>query len=330
MDKVASLPASVRNELFAETAAAMRTVPAIVEKDFWVVWVLDKLFGDTRLNKRLQFKGGTSLSKAFDLIGRFSEDIDLILDWRVVTQDDPQQARSKSQQAKLNAAMNEQAKFYIKGQLLSEISALLAPAGECHMNGSDGFSIYVRYPTAFKDTYLRPEILLEIGPLAAWLPSEMMPICSYAAKHFPHAFVKPECQVPTILARRTFWEKATILHQEVHRAADKSMPSRYSRHYYDLALLSHATVRQEALADLALLNAVVDFKQKFYPSAWARYEQAKPGSLRLLPNTERLKEVEKDYRAMQAMIFDKVLSFPEIIASLADLEREINALEGAI
>lgn len=85
MDKVAALSTEERKELFAETAALMQTTEAIVEKDFWVVWTLDKIFSDDRINKVLMFKGGTSLSKVFDLIGRFSEDIDLILDWREVT-----------------------------------------------------------------------------------------------------------------------------------------------------------------------------------------------------------------------------------------------------
>jgi hypothetical protein len=324
MDKVAHLPIIERNALFAETAAAMHTVPAIVEKDFWVVWVLDKIFSDERLGKRLQFKGGTSLSKAFDLIGRFSEDIDLILDWREVTNEDPQQSRSKTQQAKLNEAINEQAKVYIKTILLSQISELLSPVCECYMQESDGFSIYIRYPSAFKQDYLKPEILLEIGPLAAWLPSAVMPIRSYAAKYFQKVFKKPECRVSTIVARRTFWEKATILHQEAHRAADKPMPPRYSRHYYDLALLARSDVKQEALDDLELLETVVEFKQRFYPSSWAKYELAKPGSLKLIPPAERLKEIEKDYQAMQVMIFDKKMSFSEIIKTLTQLEDEIN------
>lgn len=326
MDNIARLAAAERNDLFAETAAAMRSMPAIAEKDFWVVWVLNKIFGDEVLGKRLQFKGGTSLSKAFDLIGRFSEDIDLILDWREVTQETPNAPRSKTQQGKFNEAVNEQAKAYIKDTLLPDIRALLSPVCECHMEGSDGFTVFVRYPSAFKQAYLRPEILLEIGPLAAWLPSAVMPIRPYAATHFPQVFRKPECQVPTIVAHRTFWEKATILHQETHRAADKPMPPRYSRHYYDLASLARAAVRHEALADLALLDAVVEFKQRFYPSAWANYERAKPGTLKLIPSVERLKEVEKDYQAMQVMIFDKQITFAEVIATLTELEREINSL----
>jgi len=212
MDKIAQLPAREHNVLFTETAVAMKTTPAIPEKDFWVVWVLDKLFSHPHLKNILQFKGGTSLSKVFNLIGRFSEDIDLILDWREVTNDDPYQPRSKTQQNKFNEAVNEQAKVYIKEKILPEVSAWLAPLCKCVIEDDDGFSICVRYPSAFKDDYLRPEILLEIGPLASWSPSATFPVRSYAATHIPHVFERPECQVPTILAKRTFWEKATILH----------------------------------------------------------------------------------------------------------------------
>src|SRR5690606_22950752 len=121
VDKVARLPEKERRELFAETAAAMKTVPAIAEKDFWVVWVLHQLFADPELGQMLQFNGGTSLSKVFDLIGRFSEDIDLILDWRKVAGDDPQATRSKAQQIKFNEATKEQAKAYIREMLLPMI-----------------------------------------------------------------------------------------------------------------------------------------------------------------------------------------------------------------
>ena len=100
MYKVAHLSQKDRSDLFAETANAMRTTPAIVEKDFWVVWVLSRVFANAELAKILKFKGGTSLSKVFNLIGRFSEDIDLILDWREVVQDNPHAKRSKTQQQK--------------------------------------------------------------------------------------------------------------------------------------------------------------------------------------------------------------------------------------
>ncbi len=326
MDKVARLSQRERSELFAETATAMRTTPAIAEKDFWVVWVLSRVFANDELARILKFKGGTSLSKVFGLIGRFSEDIDLILDWREVVQEDPLAERSKSKQNTFNEATNAEAINYIDTVLLPQVQQCLGGLCKCSIDAENLHAINIRYPAAFGDAYLRPEILLEIGPLASWLPSDVFAVQPYAAQYFAHVFENSSCDVPTILAERTFWEKATILHQEAHRAEDKPMPPRYSRHYYDLARLALADVKQVALADLDMLAAVVAFKQRFYPSAWAQYELAKSPTLKLIPPKARLSELAKDYQAMQNMIFDKPLSFDEVMQTLTALEKEINAL----
>jgi len=326
MNKIANLPKQQRSELFSETATLMNTTNSIVEKDFWVVWTLDKIFSDDRLNKILMFKGGTSLSKVFNLIGRFSEDIDLILDWRLVSNENPlNDQESKNKQVRFNEQINENAQEYIQNELLPIISQILSPLCTCII-AEDGFSINVRYPNAFDDSYLRPEILLEIGPLASWLPSDSFEISSFAAQKFPQVFSKTKCTVNTIVAKRTFWEKATILHHEANRPADSAMPTRYSRHYYDLAMMALNEVKNEALADLDLLKNVVEFKQKFYPRTWAKYEEAVPGTLKLLPPEFRLDSLEKDYKAMQNMIFDKYISFDEIIEILENLEKEINEI----
>jgi len=324
MNKIANLKEKERSELFSETAVHMSTTNAIVEKDFWVVWTLDKIFNDNRLNNILMFKGGTSLSKVFDLIGRFSEDIDLILDWRLISKGDPlKEHPSKNKQVKFNEEIKEKAKVYIKNELLSIISEVTSPLCSCSIE-EDGFSINVKYPSAFHDDYLRPEILLEIGPLASWLPSDSFEIESFASQHFPQVFERSKCEVNTIVAKRTFWEKATILHHEANRPEDSVMPTRYSRHYYDLAMMAILGVKDEALLDLELLENVVEFKQKFYPRNWAKYEEAIPGTLRLLPPEFRLDSLRKDYKAMENMIFDKYITFEEIIDILTKLENEIN------
>ena len=324
MDNVAQLPEKERGQVFTETARRMNSSTSVVEKDFWVVWVLDKIFSHSTLKNILQFKGDTSLSKVFNLIQRFSEDIDLILDWRVITQDDPYQQRSKTQQDIFNKTINEAAKAYIKSDLLAIVSDVLSPACECKLDSNDSFIIHVKYPASYSDEYLRPEILLEIGPLASWKPSASYTIQSYAAEYYPELFSNPECRVQAIVAKRTFWEKATILHQEAHRAPEKPLPSRYSRHYYDMAMLANSEVRNEAQSDLALLQEVVEFKNRFYPSKWARYELARPGHIKLIPPDERIKELKTDYTAMQEMIFGRIPLFTEIIGILSELEKEIN------
>lgn len=324
MDRVARLPAGERSALFSETAARMGATPAVAEKDFWVTWVLERLFRDDELARLLRFKGGTSLSKVYRLIERFSEDIDLVLDWRALSGEDPLAERKKSQQEKLNDAINEQAQAFIGGTLLAQVSAALDDVCRCEIEIDDPYVINVRYPAAFPDAYLRPEVRLEIGPLASWLPFETRTISSYAAEAFPDLFERRECPVRVISAERTFWEKATILHHEVHRPDGSPQPPRYSRHYYDLAKMAGAPVKDAALADRALLSSVVEFKQRFYPRGWARYDLARPGSFRLVPEGVVLRAVEADYRAMTNMIFGELPTFGEIMATLQALENEIN------
>jgi len=217
MNNIAILSINERNELFLETATLMKTTSAIVEKDFWVVWTLNKLFSDKRLSKILMFKGGTSLSKVFNLIGRFSEDIDLILDWRELTQSNPLDGHvSKTKQVKFNEQINEDAKIYIKEKLLPIVSEILSPQCQCEFDTDDkgNYFVNINYPSTFKDTALRPKILLEIGPLASWLPSGSFEITPFVAEKFPHIFEQAKCTVKAVASKRTFWEKATILHQE--------------------------------------------------------------------------------------------------------------------
>jgi hypothetical protein len=324
MDRVARFSADQRRELFAEAAARRGMTPAVVEKDFWVTWTLRRLFADPQLAGLLMFKGGTSLSKAYGLIERFSEDIDLILDWRVLSGDDPLAERSRTKQEGFNKAIEEKALAYVAGPLLAQVVAATGEICRCAVVADDPHVIELRYPAAFPDTYLRPELRLEIGPLAAWLPHEERTLTCYAADAFPQIFEQPEFAVRVIRAERTFWEKATILHHEAHRPAGNPLPPRYSRHYYDLARMAASPVKDAALADTGLLADVVAFKQRFYRRAWARYELAVRGTLRLVPGEETLKALEADYRAMAHMIFGQTPAFAEIVAQLRALEAEIN------
>jgi len=326
VEGVARLSSQERRELFAETASQRSTTPAVIEKDFWVTRTLACLFQNDQLAELLMFKGGTSLSKVYGVIERFSEDIDLVLDWRVLSDEDPQAERSKTQQVRLNEALNIAAQRYIRGELFSLTETAIGEMCQCVIDAEDPFVINVSYPAAFPDDYLRSEIRLEIGPLAAWLPHEDHMIRSYAAESFPAVFRQAECEVRVIGAERTFWEKVTILHQEAHRPKGNDQPSRYSRHYYDLANMAQTPIKDNALQQSELLTDVVAFKQKFYPRSWARYELARPGTLKLVPTGDLLATLAGDYRAMANMIFGSRPAFDEILATLKALEIEINAL----
>jgi hypothetical protein len=336
MDKLARRPTEYRRDVFGEAAARLGIRPTIIEKDFWVCVVLKILFQKSQFGKSLVFKGGTSLSKAHGLIERFSEDIDLVLDWKVIgfgdgLRDPMQDFASKSKHDQFNKEINRLAADYIAKTLCPELDDLFRRDGiglSASIDPDDPHSVNITYPAAFAEKYIRPEVRLEIGPLASWVPSATHVIRPYAFDVVPEVFENPGCDVVAIAAERTFWEKATILHQESHRTT--LIPQRYSRHYYDLYKLAVSRVRASALADPKLLQDVVAFKQRFYPSAWARYDLAVPGSLKLLPTTpSHVAELARDYEEMQVMLFGEPPEFQDILDELTNLETEINAKKGA-
>lgn len=262
----------------------------------------------------------------FGLIDRFSEDIDLILNWKVLTAKDPREDRSKKKQKKLVEEIREAGRNYIEKKLLPVISAEIDSVCTCEIDETDRNIINISYPRAFSNEYIRPEIRLEIGPIASWLPFETHTITAYAAEEFPGIFKEPDCKVQVISAERTFWEKDTILHHEANRPEGSSPPLRTSRHYYDMAQMALSGIKDSALANIAILDDVVDFKKKFYPRGWAQYDQAKPGTLKLVPREHVLEAVKKDYKAMRTMIYGKYCTYDEIHKILKDLEYEINSL----
>jgi nucleotidyltransferase AbiEii toxin of type IV toxin-antitoxin system len=328
MDRTAKLSNDEHRDLFNETAIRLGITPFIAEKDFWVCWTLKQIFQDENLARLLMFKGGTSLSKVFHLITRFSEDIDLILDWNmVIGAEDPLAERSNSKQDILNKAIDAEAVHYISDILLPKLNKLFEPICQCIIDPDDGQVINVQYPAVFSDSYLLPIVRLEIGPLASWLPYGQYSIAPYASEAFPDIFDDSQCSVNAIVAERTFWEKATILHHEAHRPVDNTQPSRYSRHYYDLAMMARSNVKDKALSDLEMLRAVVEFKMRFYRRGWARYDLAKPGTFKLIPEDHVMTVLRKDYSAMQEMIFGEYPEFDDIMATLSQLEAEINEME---
>lgn len=320
MNLVAHLAARDRRDLFSATAERWAITPAAAEKDFWIVWVMWRLFSLPEWSSRLRFKGGTSLSKAYNVIQRFSEDIDLILSWQDLTARNPNAERSKSQQLKLNQTIIESAQTIIREQLLPDVQRVVGPVCAARLEEDDPHTIAVHYPAEFAPGYLRPVVRLEVGPLAAMLPMEKVPVQSYVAKSFPQLFRELAVEVPTISIERTFWEKLTILHAESHRPAEKHLPLRYARHYYDVHCLMQSSYAQQLLNSTHLLADVVSFKQKFYPASWANYQTATLSGLSLMPAPAHQKSLEADYQQMAEMIFGAVPRFTDILNTLHQLQ----------
>lgn len=341
MDDFARQSRSVRQTVYEQAGIRLGLHPTSVEKDFWVCWALKRLFGLSELRDHLIFKGGTTLSKVYGIIHRFSEDIDLTID-RVAFgyggEKDPDGAGSRKRREKMITGMAVACADYVQNDICQSLRAACDTAlGQCDGKWNieiderdpDAQTLLFVYPPAvsidLSTAYIEPAVRLEFGSRGDPWPTACMDVQPYAAEHFPHMFAKPHVRVTALTAERTFWEKSTILHQEAHRPPTKPMPSRGSRHYYDLAMLAESPVRQSALQQLALLETVVRHKKHFFRCGWAGYDTARPGTLRLVPPDEYLKSLREDYRQMQVMMFQNPPTFDEIREILGDLEKEINS-----
>jgi hypothetical protein len=338
MDKIAKLSAAQRRELFSETAARMNLLPGLIEKDFWVCWTLKHLFSIPEFESHLLFKGGTTLSKIFGVIQRFSEDIDLAVDWEMLGfrgDRSPHSVMSKTKQTKLLKEMLQACEEYISsdflGILRKRISELLTGdlQWKVEVDQDDPNIVNFFYPaTAETVTYVRPAVRLELGTHAEFIPNEEYTIRPYAADHFPDLFENAGCELQAIKIERTFWEKATILHQEHHRDADRPSPPRMSRHYYDVFMMGKRDdIRTAALGDPTLLTRVVEHKKKFFPRAWARYDLAVPASLQIQPSPVWVDYLHQDYQKMKVMFFGDEPPFDEILDGLERLESAIRKMK---
>ena len=334
--------AEFRQRALQETAAQLNIPVPLVEKDFWVCWTLKQLFTIPEFQGHLIFKGGTTLSKVYGIIHRFSEDIDLTIDRRAFSfdRDLEEQDISNKERKRRTQAMVSACATYVQGpfrdSLCRRISELLGPAGAkldwelvLESDHADCQNLLLRYPIfTATDPYVRPEVKIELGSRSDFWPTEQAQIQPFVANRFPNLFETPAATVTALSPARTFWEKATILHDETCRPETKPQPPRYSRHYYDLVMLARSPVKARAFETLDLLARVVEHKNLFFRYGYSDYSSAKPGSFRLLPDMHRHGELRKDYAAMQIMMFPEPAapSFDDIITELLALESAINAL----
>ncbi|MDX9851996.1 MAG: nucleotidyl transferase AbiEii/AbiGii toxin family protein [Anaerolineaceae bacterium] len=331
MLKIAKADRQERAEIFQIVSKEMGVPAVIVEKDFWVCYVLDYLFNRSEFKNNLLFKGGTSLSKCYSLINRFSEDIDLILDWREIgySIDEPWHQRSNSKQERFKLETIERTNTYLLEKFIPTVNANLSNELGYEMRiylAKEDETVIIAYPKEFESSATLDVIRLEIGPLAEWSPADCVNIQSYLAEFRPRLFKNPQFSVKTVKPERSFWEKATILHQEANRPSSKQMPLRYSRHYYDMYQLGHSFVKRAALDDMALLAKVVAFKEKFYRVPWSNLLEAAPGTFRLVPPVYRMKELMIDYLSMEQMLIGNFPSLDKVIHYLQELEAEINRI----
>ena len=330
------LPADERRLYIEQAAVRRNTSPVVLEKDFWVCWLLGILF-ESEFAGSLVFKGGTSLSKVFGVIERFSEDIDLSLS--PVFLNLPEAGTSRNQANKWMTRAEVACGAAVRDRIGQAMEATVAGVlgtperarfefqTDSHTNSPVLLFHYPStQPTGF--AYLNRAVKLEFGSLTDQQPAGRHPIRPWLADTLPAAFADWQCEVVALEVERTFWEKATILHTEYHRPAGKPTPDRFSRHYADTAALAKHPIAGKAIDLHELRSRVVQWKSQFFGSSWANYDRAKPGTFRLVPPPERLPPLRRDYEAMRDMYLSTPVPFDDILATLTDLERVINRATG--
>ncbi|MNK28089.1 hypothetical protein D3C87_464580 [compost metagenome] len=307
----------------------------LLEKDIWVVWVLRELFASP-LSSDLTFKGGTSLSKVYKVIDRFSEDIDLTYDIRKLLPDligkGSELPASRSQAGKWTQAVRHRLPCWLAQNVQPVIQAALERDGldaRLDIGGQENDKLMLRYSAMTQGTgYVAPVVTLEFGGRATGEPHQIFQVECDIAQHltdvsFPRA-------APLVMSvSRTFWEKATAAH--VFCAQGRIRSERYARHWHDLAAIARSPHYATVIADRTVSTAVARHKSLFFIEKDANgqvidYVAAITGQLSIVPEGEARVALAKDYDAMLAdeVMAGDALSFDALLQACADLQDRMN------
>jgi len=325
---------SDRYDLLRATAIKNRREPFVFEKDIWVVQILKILF-DAPFGKDLVFKGGTSLSKAYNVIRRFSEDLDITYDIRAFAPDvvgDAEEALppNRSQEKKWTKTIRTRLEQWTREEARAVIEEGLVRAG-FHATGfrTENDQIYIAYEPLFEyPGFIKPEVKVEFGARSTGEPYLKRSVKSDAADLVPE-IVFPSAHLSVMVAERTFWEKATSMHVFCHRKRGRG--NRLSRHWHDLVRLDDAGYGEKAFASRDLALSVARHKSMFFPKKDADgnrvdFKASVTGGLRLVPNGEAYDLLADDYEAMVRadMLFNDPEPFENIMKRCADIEARAN------
>ena len=315
----------------------------LIEKDIWLVWILQQLFQIPEQQQlKIAFKGGTSLSKVFHVVDRFSEDLYITLDYRQF--EEIQALKLENQTApshlgsgklrRLNIALKQHVADYAKHIVMPWLKLKLKDIGQgerCDLQLSeDEQALIVNYPSVISNLWgesIQQRIIIEFGGRNVIEPNTIHDVQTEIAQAFSTDFLFPQAQIRVLSAERTFWEKATLIHVECHRGV-REHAERLSRHWFDLAILSKHAIGKSAVNNLTLMQDVVALKRIFFNASYAQYDQCLSGNFLLIPGADDQKILQQDYDKMQSagMLAGHDETFATIMTIIHHLEEEINSL----
>ena len=330
MQKWLAVPKEDKIAIYNEIALKTGMTPYAVEKDWWVTQTIGLIF-QTEIAPHLVFKGGTSLSKAWNLIERFSEDIDLALDRAFF---DMSGELSGSQVKKLR----KESYKYISGKfypmLIEKFKQygleLDIRLGEAKDSDQDPLVIEIYYPNVIEHAgYIKPRVLVEIGCRSLIEPFTECPFSSLVGSHYPsQPFADAPITVPTVNPERTFLEKLFLLHEEFQKPEEAIKVDRLSRHLYDIDRLMHTNYKKEILSNKTLYQEIVHHRRTITPVRGIDYDRHKPEFIDPIPPAAVLDAWKNDYQIMQEeMIYGESPKFEELLDHVQELKKDINSLD---
>lgn len=323
-----------KQNIFEETARQIGLPnAAAVEKDWWVMRTLELVFEST-IAAHTVFKGGTSLSKAWGLIDRLSEDIDLALDRRFLGFNREDKDMNGSQVSKLRRKSVQ----YVTEFFFPEIQKRFTDEGFVNLQieleeiknpDDDPLNIIVYYPSVTdRIEYIQPRVKIEIGSRSLIEPHTDRSFKSLVGEQFTgRAFADENITIPTVIPERTFLEKIFLLHEMFQAVIGKKNIERKSRHFYDLEKLMDTEYASAALNNIELYNTIVEHRMKVTPERGVDYANHAPAKINLIPPDEIIGEWETDYKTMQeSMLYNPSLPFAQLIDRMKVLKERINSI----
>lgn len=336
-----ALSADDQREVLEQARASTGRPTHLLEKDAWVVWTLAALF-ESPLATDLTFKGGTSLSKAYRIIDRFSEDVDLTCDIRKLIPDliatamrdgeEGAMPANRSQAGKWSKAVRDRLPAWLATNVRPVLEAALVRDGltaQLETAGATGDKLLLRYAAVRRGTgYVSPVITLEFGGRATGEPHGVMPVVCDMHGHVP-GVAFPAASPLVMSVARTFWEKATAAH--VYCRQGRVRRERFARHWHDLAAIGRSRYLAGAAADRAVADAVAWHKSFFFPEKDSAglpidYLPAAAGQLRIVPEGDARDALADDYAHMLSddLMVGDALPFDELMHACATLEAQVN------
>ncbi len=327
-----SLPVEERRIIINQVSEQTGLLPVAIEKDLWVMIALRAIF-NTEIGKHLVFKGGTSLSKAWGVIERFSEDIDLAIDRSFFGF---KEKLSRTQVKNLRKASCKYVNEIFQHLLADKLKEQGVQEFEINITAfeesdTDPLAIELGYKSLVDEQkYLQPRILIEISSRSLKEPYENKPLKSLIGEMYSDKeFADKPIEIPTVLPTRTLLEKIFLLHEEFQKPKERKINShRMTRHLYDISRLMDTEFLEKAIQDKELYQTIISHRTMLTRVSWVDYSTHQYKTVNFIPPKSEIKEWKKDYMAMkESMFYGETESFENLIKKITKLNKRINLIK---